>query len=494
MSVPVPIDKLSLAELKTISKDLTLYPRKKGPHKDKVLPVTCFNKTTILNDKNELIECVMLPYRYGINKFNDRVIPPVNTPAVNFEFTKTEATSLRDEQIPVVNEALKHLDDYSTTTLNIRTGFGKTICSFYIAAEINEKTLIIVTGDTIKTGWYKAGCEHTNAKIDIVKGFTVAGNRKDKFTVDECKQWLKNKELNPKNNRKIKINAAVYNNLLYDSKEYGLIKGELYGYDIDADILICMKDRYKYVPRDWPNVLIIDEADTFCNKTGIESILWFRPTYVMILTATYEREDMLHKILEYVGDNHKIVRELKRDYKVFKFETGLKPTREYNSDFTLDWDTYMKSVINDPERIEQIIEFLSQNVKDHKILVLSSCIKIIEDLESELTSRSIKCDTLTGTKKAYNDSNVLLGTLGKLGRGFDEKNFCEDYSGIRINLLLLTTTFQSSTLYTQTVGRVMRACNPIVVHMVDDDTTAENHWKKACKFYNKSGATVVSMV
>ena len=70
------------------------------------------------------------------------------------------------------------------------------------------------------------------------------------------------------------------------------------------------------------------------------------------------------------------------------------------------------------------------------------------------------------------------------------KIFCDNFSGVRLNLLILTTTFQSKTLYVQTIGRIMRSSNPIVIHMTDDDTTAEKHWKKACRFYKKSGATI----
>ncbi len=493
MAIPVPIDDLSLEELKKISKDLTIYPRKQTKHKYKISPLTAFNRADIMVDQ-ELKKCVMLPYRYAINNFKDKSIPPKDVEySSTFKFIKTEDSALRAEQIPVINQSLKELDQYSTSTLNLRTGFGKTICAYFIAAELGEPTLILMGGNTIKIGWHNAGKKHTNAKIDIVKNINMS-NAKYSYSIDECKLWLKNKELNPKNGKKIKKNGPTYNSLLIASKNHELIHDDLYGYDINSHILICMKDRYKYVPREWPKFLIIDEADTFCCTTGIDAILWFRPVYILILTATYKREDKLHKILEFIGDTHKIVRELKTDYKVFKFETGFKPIREYDNDESLIWDIYQKSVINNPDRINQILEFITQNVSSHKILVLSSLTPIIDKLKESLLAQNIKCATLMRDQSSYEDSKVLLGTIAKVGRGFDEQNFCEDFSGIRINLLLLTTTFQSSTLYVQTIGRVMRSSNPIVVHMVDDDTTAERHWKKACKFYKKSGATVVDMV
>jgi superfamily II DNA or RNA helicase len=460
-----------------------------------VAPITTFITCDRLETSPgvfEDIKCVMLPYRYAVDNFRDRVIPPLEPPPVKFEFVNnTNNPDLRAEQVPVVEQALKDLDDYSTTTLNVRTAFGKTVCSYYIASKIMERTLILLTGDTIQKGWVTAGAVRTNAKIGVVESFKWTTSA---FTKEECIEWLQNKELNPKSKRKIKEGSGIYNSLLYLSKQHGLISDELYGYDINSDILICMKDRYKHVPQPWPYLLIIDEADTFCCRTGVEAILWFRPAYVMILTATYEKENNTHKILEYIGGAHKIVRELHLNYKVFKFETGFKPVREFKDDFRLDWDAYQKSVISDPDRIEQIMDFINQNVDVHKILVLSSYKAIIDSLENYLKVSNIKYDVMMGNKKTYSDSNVLLGTIGKLGRGFDEENACDDFGGIRINLLLITTTFQSFTLYTQTVGRVMRSCNPVVVHMVDDDKTAEKHWNKACKFYEKSGAEIVTMV
>ena len=158
--------------------------------------------------------------------------------------------------------------------------------------------------------------------------------------------------------KKIKENGPTYNNLMIASNHHKLIDDEIYGYDINSQILICMKDRYKYVPRNWPGLLVVDEADTFCCTTGINAMLWFRPMYILLLTATYSREDKLHKILEYVADNHKIVRDLKVDYKVYKFETGFKPTRVYDNEGSLDWHIYQDSVINNKERIQQISDFI----------------------------------------------------------------------------------------------------------------------------------------
>ena len=490
MALPVPIADLTLVELKKISKDLTLYPKKRGIRHHKVTPLTAFVNPVYIKHNGKIAECIMLPYRYCINNFKDKSIPPGDegVPGSKFNFIKTENSDLRSEQVPVVEECLRQINEYSTSTLNVKTGFGKTICTFFISAKMAERTLILTSGNTINTGWFKAGKKHTDATIDIVANFSASKGLL--FTLEECTSWLKDKTKNPTNSRKIKENGPTYNNMMLSCKHHGLSDEEIYGYNINSQILICMKDRYKYVPRNWPGLLVVDEADTFCCNTGIQAMLWFRPMYILLLTATYSREDKLHKILEYVADSHKIVRSLKVDYKVYKFETGFKPTRAYDNEGSLDWHIYQDSVINNHERIVQISEFIIKNASSHKILVLSSFTKIMDDLKDVLVNKDINCATLMKDQVKYKDSNVLLGTIGKLGRGFDEQNFCDNFNGVRINLLILTTTFQSKTLYVQTIGRVMRSSNPIVIHMTDDDTTAEKHWKKACTFYKKSGATI----
>lgn len=44
------------------------------------------------------------------------------------------------------------------------------------------------------------------------------------ITFDECKQWLKNKSINPKTNRKIETDGPTYKKFLLMSQMYGLLK------------------------------------------------------------------------------------------------------------------------------------------------------------------------------------------------------------------------------------------------------------------------------
>jgi hypothetical protein len=42
-----------------------------------------------------------------------------------------------------------------------------------------------------------------------------------------------------------------------------------------------------------------------------------------------------------------------------------------------------------------------------------------------------------GQKKGYNDSHVLVGTVSKMGVGFDEANVCENFQGVKSDTLVL---------------------------------------------------------
>ena len=121
MALPIPINNLSVADLRKISKDLTIYPKKSGKRHYKIIPLSVFNRANIMQD-DKLVECVMLPYRYCINNFKDKSIPPEDTPSVKFKFIKTEEDNLRDEQIPVVKECLQQLEEYSNVNFECKNG------------------------------------------------------------------------------------------------------------------------------------------------------------------------------------------------------------------------------------------------------------------------------------------------------------------------------------------------------------------------------------
>ena len=96
-------------------------------------------------------------------------------------------------------------------------------------------------------------------------------------------------------------------------------------------------------------------------------------------------------------------------------------------------------------------------------------------LQNMLIEEGIKVDTLFGSKEEYHDSDVLIGTIPKMGVGFDEANSCEDYKGRPSDLLILMTSIADQDCYEQVKGRVMRSDDPVVFYLEDHMKIIKRH-------------------
>ena len=97
---------------------------------------------------------------------------------------------------------------------------------------------------------------------------------------------------------------------------------------------------------------------------------------------------------------------------------------------------------------------------------------------------------MIGSMKSYKNARALIGTIPKIGTGFDEATACADYDGKRLSWLLVGLSIKSDVILEQCVGRVMRAANPVVIVFVDNNPIAKKHWKAENKWFAKSGGTV----
>jgi len=93
------------------------------------------------------------------------------------------------------------------------------------------------------------------------------------------------------------------------------------------------------------------------------------------------------------------------------------------------------------------------------------------------------CEVLAGKKSDYYDSRILIGTMGKCNCGFDEATACLDWGGIRLNMILLVGSTKSIPTLDQTIGRVFRSDNPIIIDFVDKDRISMNQWRQRLKLY-----------
>lgn len=223
-------------------------------------------------------------------------------------------------------------------------------------------------------------------------------------------------------------------------------------------------------------MLIVDEAHVACASEVSRALLYFNPRIAIALTATPIRKDGLDKVLElYFGEYTKtrIIRIAQDPFTVYRLPTGVKPSFTRNTFGKKDWNSVIKSLVEDSGRNDLIIR-LVQKFADYNILILtkrkSHCIYLSE----RLRDLQIKSTVMVGVDKAYDkEARVLLSTYSKLGVGFDDA---------RLNMLIVAC---SVTEVEQYAGRLRDAVDKqrVIIDLVDDDPNCQSHWNARRQWY-----------
>lgn len=378
-------------------------------------------------------DIIHLPFLFSAALF--KICPNMDIlyPSTNLSFTG----SLRENQIAVENEAWVQLETYGTSTLGLYPGFGKTILGAKLASRAKLMTVVLVHREVLCFQWKKTFEDFTNAKVWIVG------------------------EKNP---------PPI------------------------CDVIICMDTRWHLLPpkfRDTIGFLIIDEAHAFCTPTHVGCLLAFHPKYILVESASLERDDKLEEMVYAIAGIHGVFRDYNLPFTVLKINTGVAPVRKMTRFGNTDYNALLQNTLYDPLRNQIILDLVLHN-STFKILILTSLVDHALLLHNSLLKMGITSDYLCGSKKDYQDATVLVGTTSKIGTGFDQANFCSTYSGKPFDLLILVTSLKKYSAICQNIGRVFRCRDkiPTVMHLVDNDSIFKSHWYKARKWYLKRGATI----
>ena len=76
--------------------------------------------------------------------------------------------NIRENQKPIVNITLNHLNEKDGGVLCLGCGFGKTVIALYIATILKLKTLVIVHKTFLLNQWIERIKQFTNASIGII--------------------------------------------------------------------------------------------------------------------------------------------------------------------------------------------------------------------------------------------------------------------------------------------------------------------------------------
>lgn len=369
-------------------------------------------------------DIVHLPYLFAASLFQITPNLDITFPITQFDFTGT----LRQNQISVEIESWTQLERYGTSTLGLYPGFGKTILGAKLASRAKLMTVVLVHRDILSTQWKNTFENVTNAKVWIVG------------------------EKNP---------PPI------------------------CDVIICMDTRWAQIPkymRDAIGFLIIDEAHAFCTPTHVGCLLAFHPKYILAESASLLRDDGMHSMIYAIAGDHGVFRESNRPFNVMKIITNTKPVRKHNRMGGVNWFSLVEDTLMDTRRNQIILGLVRANL-NRKILILTSLRNHATLLYNNLEQMKIPSDYLCGTKRGYIDSTVLVGTISKIGTGFDPATSCPTYAGRPFDLLILACSIKKYSMLVQNIGRVFRADFPTVMHLVDNDDIYKSHWYKARKWY-----------
>ena len=215
-------------------------------------------------------------------------------------------------------------------------------------------------------------------------------------------------------------------------------------------------------------------------------VTWVQPQFVIAETATLERkDDQMHVMIYAMCGTHGIFVISQKPFTVYKIETGLEPKVDNAS----DWHGIKKDLLYREERNQIIIDLVMKNL-GYKILILTLEIEHVLLLYEKLKDLKISCDYMCKTKKSYSDSTVLVGTVSKIGTGFDEASFCPNYNGIPINFLILAGSIKNAALIEQNVGRAFRSEHPLVFDLVDDHPITKRHFNERRKWYTSRNGKI----
>lgn len=417
MSVVFPISKLPQEIQKNIDKMLTFTP----------LDTKSFNKGfSTFQPSMSPVKCyytkdgiVHLPYRFAcaLTKKVHNMGEYEKLHGGDLEFKGT----LLERQIEPYKQSIEYLKRYNTCTIALYPGFGKTFLGCMLTHKLNKITCILVHRENVGKQWIKS-----------FKNYIPDLKDEELWYVDDKK--LKNK--NPK-------------------------------------IMVCMSGRTDKIPeelRKKVGTLIIDEAHCFCSESRIKGLLSFSPRYIIAETATPIKDNGMHKIIQAIAGTHYINKISDKPYKCYIIQTNL--------DFVTEGKNPYTDLVSAQCESEERNEVIKNIVKDNpgkKIMIASPRTKHCDTICSKIEELGIKPSKLYGTIKNYKTSKVLVGTTSKMGVGFDEANFCDDYDGKPSDLLIITQTFKSWPMFEQVRGRGMRADTPTVVYLNDRHSITRRH-------------------
>lgn len=384
-----------------------------------------FSGYQLLNysEENKEVGEALLPLYFGrklIESFKLDVQEPENHQKVRYKF-KGE---LRDYQKTAVKDGLDIMQNMGTLLYRLHTGAGKSILGAFMSKRVGLRTLVVTHRKPLAKQWLKTFSNHTEATVSFVG-------------VDKC---------------------------------------------FETDVIVSLDQGIRKIPENVlksVGLLIVDEAHCFCTENRMKSLFMVRPRFLLMETATPDKLNGMGQLTySFVGKENVVNKEYFKNFPVKCYHTGVQPTIEktwVKGEERTNWHIYIKSLYYNDFRNLIILHLILEN-PDEKILILTGEKKHV-DVLFDLISPHKKCSKIYGNMTEYSDCQVLIGTMSKIGTGFDEENFCADFSGEKLNMMIYVSSTKDPNVFKQNFGRVTRSDKPMLVCLQDDASISKNHWQ-----------------
>jgi superfamily II DNA or RNA helicase len=442
MAVCLKLKDIPMEYFQTIINSLTLIPTEKEEpffKKKQNFYTTPKDPIVMYHIENDNI---YLPYRYACSLFNTIFNHNKNHLKIINNHQPEFKAMLRDYQVPQALKSLEYVKAYSTVTLGLPPGEGKTMLGSWLIYMLELMFLVIVPREKLIGQWW----ETFNKSIPAIA-------------------------------------SRIYR------------VGEPYNSSLSPVGFICMDTRIHLIPKEYKpfiGTIIYDEIHMLCTPSSVKTLLpsEIEPKYMIAETATLERNDGMHTMAQTIVGMHGIFKISDKPYKVYRINTDVM-VEETSGKRGLDFTDLIKKLAADNLYNYVILNIIKTNLQ-HKYIILTRLAEHANNLCTWLRAMGISADTLVGSKNNYNDSKVLIGTIGKISTGFDEENACPNYEGIRSNVLIITPSVKEYQLFEQSRGRVMRSNNPIVVWISPKNKVINNHFYGLKNWISETNGEIIT--